>query len=310
MPAEFDLIKNFFSRQKSHHPCNRLTIGDDCALIEVPEGFQLAVTVDTMVEGVHFFSDVNPHHLGHKLLAVNLSDLASMGAEPVAVTLALTIPALDIHWLEGFADGFFSLADQFKVDLIGGDTTQGHLTLSVQAMGIIPQNRSMLRSNAKVGDLIYVTGNLGDGGLGLKIKQGYKYKQSGHALTKFNQPVPRIPEGIAIRNIAHSCIDISDGLASDLGHILNNSCVGATIDWSSIPLSEGVKHYIEETGDWMMPLSAGDDYELCFTLAPDQQQKLTIDATCIGKIESESGLRLIKDQQTLPLVKKGYEHFA
>lgn len=287
-----------------------LGIGDDCALLQVPEGYQLAVTADTMVEGVHFFAGTDPKQLGHKLLAVNLSDLASMGAEPVSVTLALTLPNVDEVWLQQFSEGFMQLAQRYGVDLIGGDTTSGPLTLTVQALGIVPQNRVMLRSAAKPGDLIYMTGSLGDAGLGLKIRQGYHCSDSEQALRRFNTPGPRVSEGLAIRDLANACIDLSDGLASDLGHILKQSHIGACLDWDRIPLSEAVKRYIEETGDWMMPLTAGDDYELCFTVSPDKQEQLTIQASCIGRIEAESGLRIEREGRKAVFKAKGYEHFS
>lgn len=308
--TEFGLIARYFGKYKPVNAINRLGIGDDCALLQVPQGYQLAVTADTMVEGVHFFAGTDARELGHKLLAVNLSDLASMGAEPVAVTLALTLPRVDENWLQAFSEGFMGLAKRFRVDLIGGDTTSGPLTLTVQAMGIVPQNGAMLRSAAKPGDLIYMTGCLGDAGLGLKIRQGYRCADTQQALRRFNTPEPRIKEGKSIRGVANACIDLSDGLASDLGHILERSHVGACLDWDKIPLSEAVKRYIEETGDWAMPLTAGDDYELCFTAPSDKQQLLSIQASCIGRIENELGLRIERDGRKEHFNAKGYEHFS
>jgi thiamine-monophosphate kinase len=307
--AEFNLIKQFFTRP-AKRGSTQLSVGDDCALLAVPEGFELAITVDTMVEGVHFFADVDPRHLGHKLLAVNLSDLASMGAEPVAVTLALTMPKADTLWLEGFARGLFALADKYAVDLIGGDTTSGPLTLTIQAMGLVPKQQALRRSAAKVGDLIYVTGCMGDAGLGLKIKQGYVSDNGLQALERFNVPVPRVAEGLAIRSVANACVDISDGLAADLGHILEKSFVGARLGYQEIPVSDAVMEYINNTQDWRIPLIAGDDYELCFTVAPENVEKLSISCTCIGIIEQEQGLRLERAGQVSNFVVGGFEHFS
>ena len=307
--AEFNLIKQFFTRPAKQGG-TQLSVGDDCALLTIPEGFELAITVDTMVEGVHFFADVDPKHLGHKLLAVNLSDLASMGAEPVAVTLALTMPQVDVLWLEDFAQGLFTLADQYTIDLIGGDTTSGPLSLTIQAMGLVPRQQALRRSAAKVGDLIYVTGCIGDAGLGLKVKQGYVGDNDLQALVRFNLPEPRVAEGLALRSVANACIDISDGLVADLGHILEKSSVGARLDYQKIPVSDAVMAYINETQDWRMPLIAGDDYELCFTVAPENVEKLSIDCTYIGVIEQEQGLRLERAGQVSNFVVGGFEHFS
>jgi thiamine-monophosphate kinase len=308
--AEFDLIRRYFAVHAPQHPFNQLGIGDDCALLNIPAGYQLAVTTDTMVEDVHFFAGADPESLGHKLLAVNLSDLAAMGAEPFAVTLALTLPKINESWLQAFSQGFIKLARQYKVDLIGGDTTSGPLTLTVQAMGVVPRGRALLRSGARVGDRIYVSGQLGNAGLGLKIKQGYVCSNPEQALNAFNRPKPRIAEGLALRGIASACIDISDGLAADLGHILERSRVGACLQWDSLPLSAEVLDYVEQSGDWRMPLTAGDDYELCFTVASDFVGQLPAGSRCVGVIEAESGLRIERAGRLEFLEVKGFEHFS
>ncbi|MGR9043840.1 MAG: thiamine-phosphate kinase [Gammaproteobacteria bacterium] len=308
--AEFDLIRRFFTGKTYRRPSTRLGVGDDCALLSVPPGYQLAVTTDTMVEKVHFLPDAEPGALGHKLLAVNLSDLASMGAEPVAVTLALTMPKADDSWLECFAKGFLTLAEAYQVDLIGGDTTSGPLTLTVQAMGLVPEGKALLRSTAQSGDLIYMSGRLGDAGLGLKIEQGYRCRHPERALKRFHRPEPRINEGLRLRDLASSCIDISDGLAQDLGHILSQSRVGACLDWDSLPFSAAVKGYIDDTGDWTFPLRAGDDYELCFTVPSGKEGLLSENFTCIGKIEDEPGLRLKRFDTIEILAVQGFEHFS
>ncbi|MDD1621351.1 MAG: thiamine-phosphate kinase [Methylococcaceae bacterium] len=308
--AEFDLIRRYFAIHAPQHPFNQLGIGDDCALLNVPADCQLAVTTDTMVENVHFFADADPESLGHKLLAVNLSDLAAMGAEPFAVTLALTLPKVNESWLQAFSKGFMALARQHGVDLIGGDTTSGPLTLTVQAMGVVPRGRALLRSGANVGDSIYVSGQLGNAGLGLKIKQGYVCNTPDQALNAFDRPQPRIAEGLALRGIASACVDISDGLAADLGHILERSNVGACLQWDSLPLSAEVLDYVEQSGDWRMPLTAGDDYELCFAVPADFVGQLPIGSRCVGVIETELGLRIERAGRLETLEAKGYEHFS
>ena len=308
--TEFSLIERFFTRQRVKNPSTRLGIGDDCALLSVPDGYELAVTTDTMVENVHFFAGTDPEQLGHKLLAVNLSDLASMGAKPLSVTLALTLPNVDEIWLTDFAKGFLGLAERYSVDLIGGDTTSGPLTLTVQAMGLVPKGKALMRSAANPGDFIYLTGSLGDAGLGLKIVQGYHCANPEAALTRFNRPEPQVAAGQSLIGIANACIDVSDGLAADLGHILEQSKVGASLDWEALPLSDAVLTYINETGDWSMPLTAGDDYELCFTVSPEKAPQLPINCTKIGVIESAPGLRLHKSGTLQPLNSKGYEHFS
>ncbi len=308
--AEFGIIQRFFARKTITNSSTRLGIGDDCALLAIPDGYELAVTTDTMVENVHFFAGTDPEQLGHKLLAVNLSDLASMGAKPISVMLALTMPNVNEVWLTAFARGFLTLAERYGVDLIGGDTTSGALTLTVQAMGLIPRGQALLRSTAMPGDFIYLSGNLGDAGLGLKITQGYYCAYPDLALNRFNMPIPRIETGQALVNVARTCIDLSDGLASDLGHILEQSQVGASINWEDLPLSDAVRNYIEITGDWLMPLLAGDDYELCFTVSPENAAKVPVSCSKIGVIEANSGLRLIKSGTIQLLKVKGYEHFS
>jgi thiamine-monophosphate kinase len=308
--SEFSLIQRFFTQQTVKNASTRLGIGDDCALLSLPDGYELVVTTDTMVENVHFFAGADPEQLGHKLLAVNLSDLASMGAKPVSVTLALTLPRVDENWLALFANGFLSLAERYSVDLIGGDTTSGPLTLTVQAMGLVPKGEALLRSRTLPGDFIYLTGSLGDAGLGLKIIQGYDCENPDTALQRFHQPNPQIEAGLALTGIANACIDVSDGLTGDLGHILEQSNVGACLDWEALPLSDAVLAYINDTGDWSMPLTAGDDYELCFTVSPEKEVQLTINCTKIGVIESTPGLRMQKSGIIQPLTSKGYEHFS
>jgi len=309
--AEFNLIQRFFTQSTAYQPFTQLGVGDDCALLNIPKGQTLAVTTDTMVEGVHFFSHVDPYSLGHKLLAVNLSDLAAMGAKPVAVTLALCLPSIDENWLGQFSTGFFELAKQFSIDLIGGDTSAANTRiLTVQALGLVPIGQALRRSNAQIDDYIFVTGQLGQAGLGFKIEKGFQSHFAQSALADFHQPQPKIQQGLKLRDYANACIDLSDGIASDLGHILRQSQVGACLNWSNIPLSDGVKEYIDYTGDWLMPLTAGEDYQLCFTVSPDKLDLIDIDCTQIGKIEATPGLRLERLGKTKQLTVTGFEHFC
>jgi thiamine-monophosphate kinase len=308
--SEFGLIDRFFCRQSVKNTSTQLGIGDDCALLSIPLGYQLAVTTDTMVENVHFFADADPEQLGHKLLAVNLSDLAAMGAKPISITLAITLPKVDEDWLAAFSKGFLNLARRYNVDLIGGDTTSGPLTLTVQALGLMPTGKALMRSSAQVGDFIYVTGALGEAGLGLKILQGYHCNDPDNALKQFNCPTPQVEIGLALAGIAHACIDISDGLTADLGHILQQSQVGACLDWEALPLSTAVQRYITDSGDWLMPLTAGDDYELCFTVSPENVAQLTMPCHKIGVIEAQRGLRLRKSGTIQAMTMKGFEHFS
>ncbi len=314
--TEFSLIERFFTRHQFYHSEIECGIGDDCAVISIPRDYHLVTTTDTMVESVHFLVDADPETLGYKLMAVNLSDLAGMGAKPLAVTLALTLPKLDEKWLSQFSKGLFSLADRYQVDLIGGDTTSGPLTLTLQAMGTLPKGKALMRHKAMPGDLIYVTGTLGDGGLGLLQAQGKWDTESAVALARFHKPDPRVDGGILLRHFATACIDISDGLTGDLGHILRKSSVGALLDWDQLPLSPEVENYVKATGDWMLPLSGGDDYELCFTVSPDMKEKmerqlstLSCPVTCIGHVEPELGLNVVKDDKIIPLKPQGFEHF-
>lgn len=309
--SEFGLIDRYFKQQAVRNASTRLGIGDDCALLSIPNGYELAITTDTMVENVHFLPNTNPEWLGHKLLAVNLSDLASMGAKPLSVLLALTLPTVDEQWLASFAKGFLGLAERYEVDLIGGDTTAGTLTLTVQALGLVPVQGAMKRSGAQVGDIICMTGWLGEAGLGLKIAQGHYACDDGEAaLARLHHPEPQVTAGLAIRELASACIDISDGLAADLGHITAQSGVGACLEWERLPLSQPVKQYIAATGDWQMPIGAGDDYELCFTVNPARLKSLSIPYTPIGVIDQNNGVRINKSGNIQSLHRQGYEHFS
>ena len=314
---EFDLIERFFHRPNGGNSSVRLGIGDDCALLGFDDSLELAVTTDTMVEGVHFFADVDPESLGYKALAVNLSDLAAMGAEPVCATLALTMPGSDASWLSRFARGFFDLAQAWSVELIGGDTAQGPLTITIQAMGTVPKGEALLRSTARPTDRIYLTGRLGDAALGLKMERNEVDGSDAAVLNRLHRPQPRVEAGLKLRGVATACIDLSDGLAGDLGHILQASRVGAVIDWNKLPLSAAVRQYIGESGDWELPLRGGDDYELCFTVPASEAAAmegrladLGYPCTCVGVIDRSDGLRVLKDSNRIQFALQGYEHFS
>ena len=294
---EFSIIEKYFTRSSLS--------GDDAALITVPDGMELAVTIDTMVEGTHFFPDCDPRSLGHKILAVNLSDLAAMGAEPHWITLALTLPEVNNSWLEQFSIGLFDLAEQYSVELIGGDTTKGNLTVSLQAHGLVPRGEGLLRCGAKVGDSIFVTGDIGDAGLALK-----KYG-SGLLQEKLELPQPRVFDGISLRNIANSAIDISDGLLADLGHILKASGVGATISTANVPISKTMQQWLESSeGDWQLPLTAGEDYELCFTVPAAKISELQGKYCRIGEVTSGDSLQVLgATGESLNILRSGFQHF-
>ncbi len=317
--SEFSLIAAYFSRLGAVRDDVRLGVGDDAAIVAVPEGYELAIAVDTMVSGVHFFPETDPYLIGYKLLAVNLSDMAAMGAEPNWMTLALTLPQADEHWLADFSQGLADLAMRHGVQLIGGDTTRGPLTLSLQIHGLIPQGAALTRKGAQPGDLIFVSGTLGDAGLGLKIAQGdleISGAERAYLLERLHRPTPRLELGMALRAIASSAIDVSDGLLADLGHILEASGVGAEIHLEQLPLSNAYRNAQAEL-DYTAALGGGDDYELCFT-APAQQRQTVIEraqrantpVTCIGTITHAPGILCQLHGNTYQPTLSGYDHFA
>ncbi len=317
--SEFDLIQRYFSGLTQSRSDVSLGIGDDGALLRVPEKMELVVSIDTLVSGVHFFADVSPEALGHKALAVNLSDLAAMGAEPAWVTLALTLPDVDESWLQGFAQGFANLARQHNLALVGGDTTRGPLAVTVQAHGWVPQGKALRRDGARAGDDIYVTGVLGDAALCLLASQEPGAEEVVEALRdRLERPQPRIEAGLALRGLATSAIDISDGLTADLGHILQASDLGATVSVAQIPLSASVSEWLQGEGNWTTVLAGGDDYELCFTAAPADRdeidglgQSLGLSMSRIGNIESQPGLRILQGNgQPWQGSVRGFDHFA
>jgi thiamine-monophosphate kinase len=319
--SEFTLIQHYFASQALCRADVLLGVGDDCALLKVPPGASLAVTLDMLVAGTHFLSDADPEGIGHKSLAVNLSDLAAIGAVPAWITLGLSLPAADETWLAGFCRGLFKLAVQFQVQLVGGDTTRGPLTITIQAHGFVPLDKALRRNGARPGDAICVTGTLGDAGLGLAIVRQQLSVPAGHAgylRTRLERPVPRIRQGLELRGLASAAIDISDGLAQDLGHILERSRCGARLTVDRLPRSPALLACVEAEAAIVLALTGGDDYELCFTVPPrhlEQVRALAAGWDCafteIGVIEVESGLRCQREDGTLYKIQRpGYDHFA
>lgn len=316
--TEFDIITRYFSQTFPKRTDITLGIGDDAALCTIPSGMQLAIAIDTLVEGIHFPDNTRPEDIGYKALAVNLSDIAAMGATPAWMTLALTCPQADETWLKKFSQGLLELAQAAQVSLIGGDTTSGPLTVTIQIAGYIPPESALQRRGAQPGDHIYVTGTIGDAGLGLaSIKKQVILPPPVRQFveSRLNRPTPRLSEGQALRGIANSAIDISDGLAADLGHILTASAVGASLQIPHLPLSSGLRESLSIEEAWNLALSAGDDYELCFTVPPSQESALqrAISSnlyTHIGTIETAPGLRCLDAKGKIFTPRqKGYQHF-
>lgn len=316
---EFELIREYFASQPVVRDDVILGIGDDAAVLRMPEDRELIVSTDMLVAGVHFPEGTDAQSIGYKALAVNLSDMAAMGATPMWFTLNLSLPQADPAWLKGFCSGLFQLARQFNVALVGGDTTRGPLTVGIQILGNTPRWQALTRGGAKPGDRIYVTGVLGDGALGLAVVQGrlqLPEEYIGPVVARLERPLPRVQAGEQLRGIASACIDISDGLAADLGHILETSGVGARIRLDRLPLSPAYDAAFEQVG-WQAALGGGDDYELCFTMPAAREPELRrvagrmgVPFTEIGEIESQPGLRII-DEHGAPYAPAagGYDHF-
>ena len=319
--GEFDLIARYFTR-----PARRavLGVGDDCALWQPQTGMQWAISTDLLVEGRHFLSTVSPQRIGHKALAVNLSDLAACGAKPLAFTLSLALPRIDEAWLKGFSEGMLALADLHQCELIGGDTTHGPLTIGITVFGEVPPGDALLRSGAQAGDDIYISGSVGDARLALEVFRG-NLSVSGadfeSARQRMEQPEPRVSLGMALRGIANACIDVSDGLAGDLGHILKASHTGAvlTTDWiqDSAAISTALQA-LPFARRLDMALAGGDDYELLFTAPPDLSDAVQeaandsdVSITCIGRITNGSGLQVL-DAQGVPMSRRfaSFDHFS
>jgi thiamine-monophosphate kinase len=327
--GEFELIQRYFTR-----PVRKavLGVGDDCALLQPRAGMHMAISTDMLVAGRHFFADVDPHALGHKALAVNLSDLAACGARPLAFTLALSLPQAIDAWLAPFAQGLWALADAHGCELIGGDTTQGPLNICITVFGEVPAGQALLRSGAQPGDDLYVSGTLGDARLALEALQGHLQLPEAvlaSARQRLERPTPRVALGQALQGVASACADISDGLLGDLGHILQRSGVGATIDtenaitliaacacWTGA--NGSFEHTIGSPRALQCVLAGGDDYELVFTAPPARRAAVQAAArasatpvTRIGQIDATPGLRL-RDAQGRPVDGNfaSFDHFA
>lgn len=342
--SEFQLIQSYFSEpEQVLRPDLVLGIGDDCAIVAPREQTELAFSIDTLISGVHFPNDTPPDAIAYKALAVNLSDLAAMGAEPAWFTLSLTLPGVndDGHyvnksvnksekcreeWLEAFSKSLFSLARKHQIQLVGGDTTRGPLSVTIQVTGYLEKQTGMRRSGAKVNDLIAVTGALGAAAIGLDIALQQNYEsyeclpdtEKQLALDALNYPQARVKEGFFLKNIAHSALDLSDGLLSDLGHILKASDVGADLTLESLPLAASLA-CLDKKSAWEKALTGGDDYELCFTLAEQDWadvQKQYPGFIVIGRITAQKGLRLLNldiqgsGQQEFEINVRGYDHFG
>ena len=320
MLSEFDLISRYFVRPGHASARAALGIGDDCALVTPTPGMQLAISSDMLVEGRHFFANADAQKLGHKCLAVNLSDLAAMGAQPLAFTLALALPSAQPPWLAAFSDGLFAVADAHQCELIGGDTTKGPLTICITIFGEVPPGQALRRDAARAGDDIWISGTLGDARLALA---GYRHELAldANALAvagaRMHTPSPRNALGSALRGIAHAAVDISDGLIGDLGHILRRSGIGATLDVDALPAGASLSRQAIALRR-QFTLAGGDDYELCFTAPADRRDAVLAAAHAaatpvkrVGIIEAEAGLRLV-DAHALPLDLhiSSFDHFT
>ncbi len=315
--SEFDLIARYFTRAPRH---TVLAVGDDAALFSVSPASELAASTDMLVEGVHFFPDVDPQALGHKALAVNLSDLAAMGAMPRWTMLSLALPDVDTRWLEGFSRGFFALADKHGVDLIGGDTTRGPLNISVQIMGEVRQGRALRRDGAKIGDDIWVSGQLGDAAAAVAHRRGeLNLEQAAldRCRIRLDWPTPRVALGLELNTLAHSAIDVSDGLLGDLAHICERSGVGAKVEYSAVPCSADLLPLRGQARVSRAILAGGDDYELCFTAVPERADEIealstTLDValTRIGRIVEGNAVAVFDAAgRPLPVKDPGFDHF-
>lgn len=320
--GEFSLIARYFANGRQVRRDVETGIGDDCALLTVPDKQLLAISTDTLVSGIHFLPDIDPADLAFKALAVNLSDLAAMGADPAWLTLALTLPEVDEDWLAAFSDSLFERLNYYDMQLIGGDTTRGPLSMTLGIHGFVPAGRALKRSTAAPGDWIYVTGTPGDSAAGLAILQNaLQPENSAHAdylIARHLRPTPRILQGQALRGLASSAIDLSDGLTSDLVHILEASGCGARINLDNFPLSEALSASVAHEQALRWALSGGEDYELCFTVPEINRGALDVALghlgarwTCIGQVTSAAdGIRYMMGDKPVTMELKGYDHFT
>jgi thiamine-monophosphate kinase len=313
---EFELIRKVFLPVARATTCSGLVVGpgDDCAVQSLPEGTELVFSVDTLVEGAHFPFDYPADYLGWRSLAAAASDLAAMGADPVCFTLALTLPDSDESWLSGLGRGLAAAASEFGLALAGGDTTRGPLTLTLQVHGTVPGGKAILRSGARPGNLVCVSGTLGDAGAALDWLAVSKPPQAAlKLLERYHHPRPRLRLGAGLRGRATAAIDLSDGLSSDLGHILAASGVGAEIRAEHLPLSAALRDLYGQEKARALAMDSGDDYELCFTLPPEQWQavsRVAADLTVIGVITERQGLWVCDEAGERLVQASGYNHFG
>jgi thiamine-monophosphate kinase len=316
---EFDIIEKIFKSRDIKHPGTVVGIGDDAAIIKTPEGQLLAVSTDTLVKGVHFPENASPYDIGYKSLAVNLSDMAAMAAEPCWATMSLTLPESDESWLQEFSKGFFDIAEQYKVSLIGGDITRGALTITIQIIGCVPPGMQLTRDNAGIGEDIYITGMLGMPAFALSLMRGTVKGDIEHyeqALARLNRPDPRVELAISLRGLSTSAIDVSDGLAADLEHLITSSEVGAEIYLEQVPVYDELSR-LDSKQRWELALNMGDDYELCFTAPEIYQQNIhdigqnfDCGVSRIGKITGTKGIKWqAGDGSQIRLKTRGFRHF-
>jgi thiamine-monophosphate kinase len=318
MLGEFDIIARYFTRPA--HSAG-LGIGDDAALVVAPTGLTLAITTDMLLEGRHFVAGADPRKLGHKALAVNLSDLAAMGADPRWFTLSIALPEVDETWLSAFSEGMFAIADAHKCEIVGGDTTRGPLVISITAIGTLPTGYALRRDGAVEGDDVWVSGSTGDAALALAHRQGrvtLSHAAAASCLARLDQPEPRVALGRKLRNVANAAIDVSDGLAADLGHILERSKVGAEIRLDALPRSPAVAALDDAKLANDCLLAGGDDYELVFTAGAERRDAVEkagaaagVAVTRIGRIVAGSALTVLDASgRPVALGRGGYDHFA
>lgn len=327
--GEFDLIRRFFASANLNFARAHVALGqgDDAAILSVPAGYQLVMSIDTLNESVHFPPDADPFLLAQRCLLVNLSDLAAMGAEPLAFTLAISLPRADEHWLQAFSHGLAQVASACQCPLVGGDTTRGPLSITIQVHGLVPAGQALLRSGARAGDAVYVTGDLGEAGAALwwlmqdarLLRQHLDHSGEQALLRAFYQPDARVNAGVALRGLASAALDISDGLVSDLQHILDASGgLGAVLDTQSVPVSAVVRTCIPESEQLRLALSAGDDYELCVCIPPQNEAAaitsmaaLGVKFTRVGQLRAGQGIVLQwPDGRVQAPAWQGYAHFA
>ena len=314
---EFTLIEQFFSRRIVSSSGVVLGIGDDAAVVELDPSYQMVIATDTVISGTHFPPSTSPRAIGHRCLAVNLSDLAAMGAEPLWCTLALSMPSVELEWLDAFSAGFFELADRFGVALIGGDTVRGPLAITVTVHGRVPHGQYVPRTGARPNDRVFVTGSPGDAAAGLALAENESSSAAAQALRRrFDYPEPRVAAGLVLRDVASAMIDLSDGLLIDLERLTRASGVGAELDVNALPLSAPICEMLGVTAATQSALTGGDDYELCFTVADSRAsrvEELARDCGCsltpIGRIVAGTKVTCLQDGVIFPVASPGFDHF-